>query len=245
MSGFFYNLGKMVGPHERKAKWAWLSATGTEAETIKVEYEVGCDLTKEIRRQLTPDPDPRAVQVLTEIGSKLSARIANQLHRFTFEAVKNGPPNAFALPGGFVFVTRALLELCEWNQDEVAFILAHEMSHVIRGHAMDRIVSNSAIAIGTRASPIRGVLGSCLQKVGVTFLQSAYSQDTERESDTLGVLLADAAGYDGRAAIQLLTRLAELRNPQGQSDLSVYFSSHPAFEQRSQNILNVLKLAKS
>jgi beta-barrel assembly-enhancing protease len=239
VSGLFYNLGKMVGPHVRKAKWAWLSATGTEAEAIKAEYEVGRDLANEIRRQLTPEPDPRVTQLLAETGDRLSARVANKLHRFTFEAIKNGPPNAFALPGGFVFVTRSLLELCQWNQNEVAFILAHEMSHVIRGHAMERIINSSAIALGTRGN----VLGGWLQKVGITFLQSAYSEDMEQESDTLGVLLAEAAGFNGCAALQSLARLAELKDPQTQSGLSAYFSSHPAFELRLQNIRHTLKLA--
>jgi predicted Zn-dependent protease len=240
VSGLFYNLGKMLGPHVRKAKWAWLSATGTDAEAIKAEYEAGRDLAQEIRRQLTPETDPETARFLAEIGDKLSSRVANKLRRFTFEAVKSGPPNAFALPGGFVFVTRSLLELCRWNQDEVAFILAHEMSHVIRGHAMERIINSAAISLGTKVSPARGVLGGWLQKVGVTFLQSAYSQDMERESDTLAVLLIDAAGYNGLAAVALLTRLAELKGPQNQSGLGAYFSSHPAFELRVQNITHAL-----
>ena len=52
VSGFFYNLGKAFGPQVRNARWVWLSTTGTEAEAIKVEREVGQDLAREIRRQL-------------------------------------------------------------------------------------------------------------------------------------------------------------------------------------------------
>jgi beta-barrel assembly-enhancing protease len=240
VSGLFYNLGRMVGPHARKAKWAWLSATGTEAEAIKAEYEVGLDLAREIRCQLKSDPDSETSQLLCKIGGRLSARAANKLREFRFESVSNGPPNAFALPGGFIFVTRSLLELCQWNENEIAFILGHEMAHAIRGHAMERIINSSAIALGARATPMRSLLGSWLSSVGVKFLQNAYSQDNELEADTLGVLLVDAAGYDANAAIQMLARLAKL-NPDNQTGIGVYFSSHPAFEIRIERAKSVLE----
>ena len=144
MSGLFYNLGRRVGPHVRKAKWIWQSMTGSEAEAMKAEHEVGQDLARQIRRELGPDTEQRTVQMVNEVGFRLAGCVANKLRRFSFEAVEGGEPNAFALPGGFVFVTRSIVELCEWNEAEVAFILGHEMSHVIRGHAMDRIIGNCA-----------------------------------------------------------------------------------------------------
>ncbi|GAF70269.1 unnamed protein product, partial [marine sediment metagenome] len=55
MSGLFYNLGRKVGPRVRKVKWFWQSMTGSEADAIKVEHEVGLDLAREIRRQLGLD----------------------------------------------------------------------------------------------------------------------------------------------------------------------------------------------
>ena len=244
MGGLFYNFGRMAGPHVRKAKWAWLSATGTEAEAITAEYKVGLDLARAIRLELTADHEPDTIRLLGEIGTTLSARVANKLRTFSFEIVRNGDPNAFALPGGFIFVTRSLLELCEWNKDELAFIVGHEMSHAIRGHAMDRIVSSSAIALGARAMPIRGLGSAWLSSVGIQFFQSAYSQDAELEADTLGILLADAAGYEGCGAVQLLSRLAELTQSESQSDLSDYFSSHPRVELRIENAKRVLQHTK-
>jgi len=181
VSGLFYNLGKKVGPKVRKAKWLWQSIAGSEADAIKVEHEVGQDLAREIRRQLELDLEPQAEKILNEVGCRLAACVANKTRKFSFETIKGAEPNAFALPGGFIFVTRSLMELCRWNQNEVAFILGHEMGHVIRGHAMSRIISNSAIATASRAAPVRGVLSGWLRKVGVQFLESAYSQDLESE----------------------------------------------------------------
>lgn len=240
MSGLFYNLGRKVGPKVRKAKWLWQSMTGSEADAIKVEHEVGQDLAREIRRQLELDLEPQAEQILNEVGRRLAACVANKSRKFSFETVKGAEPNAFALPGGFIFVTRSLMELCRWNQNEIAFILGHEMGHVIRGHSMSRIISNSAIATVSRAAPIRGVLAGWLRKVGVQFLESAYSQDLESEADKLGVRLVGVAGYDAGASVQLLSRLATLSQPVGKLDLGSYFSSHPPFNIRIQNINHLL-----
>jgi predicted Zn-dependent protease len=236
VGNFFYNLGKMTGPHIRKAKWMWQSATGTEADAIAVENEVGQDLVTEIRRQLQSDPEPATRQLLSQVSSKLLPCVVNKLRRFNFETVKNGNPNAFALPGGYIFVTRAMLDLCQCNEDEIAFILGHEMAHVIRGHAMDRIISNSTISIASKAVPIHGLLAGWLREVGIKFLESAYSQDLELEADILGARLVKAGGYDPQALERLLSRLAELNQLSGQSKLNIYFSSHPPATLRIQNI---------
>lgn len=241
MSRLFYNLGRVVGPKVRKAKWIWQSIVGSEADAIKVEHDVGRDLAREIRHQLGLDREPQIRQMLNEVGPRLASCVANKSRTFSLEAVKGAEPNAFALPGGFIFVTRSLVELCQWNQDEVAFILGHEMGHVIRGHAMSRIVSNSAIAAASRAAPVRGLLSGWLRRVGVQFLESAYSQDLESEADKLGVRLTAAAGYDPHAAVQLMRRLAKLNSPAGQFDLGSYFSSHPPFNLRIHNINRLLR----
>ncbi|MHC4336251.1 MAG: M48 family metalloprotease [Planctomycetota bacterium] len=214
--------------------------TGSEAEAMKAEHEMGQDLARQIRRELRPDTEQRTVQMVNEVGFRLAGCVANKLRRFSFEAVEGGEPNAFALPGGFIFVTRSIVELCQWNEAEVAFILGHEMSHVIRGHAMDRIISNSAIALGSKAAAVRGSVLGWLQKVGVRFLESAYSQELELEADRLGVRLVEAAGYDCQGCARFLLRLAERSRSSGQSGLGSYFSSHPEFDLRIDNINRLL-----
>lgn len=241
MSGLFYNLGRKVGPKVRKARWMWQSFTGTEADAIKVEYEVGLDLAREIRQQLGHSQEPQTDQMLNEIGSRLAACVANKSRRFNFETVKGPEPNAFALPGGFIFVTESLVELCRYDKNEIACILGHEMAHIIKGHAMNRIVSNSAIALASRAASIRGALSGWLRKVGVQFLESAYSRDLESEADRLGVRLVAAAGYEPDACVKLFSRLAELKSPPNELDLGSYFSSHPPFKVRIENVKNQLR----
>ena len=240
MGKLFYNLGKKLGPKLRRAKWLWQSIAGTEADAIRLEHEVGRDLAREIGSQLQLDPQPPAAHILRQVGSSLAACAANKRRTFTFEIVKGPEPNAFALPGGFIFITRSLLELCEQNPDELAFIIAHEMAHVIRGHAMDRFISNSAIALGSRAAPIRGLIAHWLRTVGVKFLESAYSQDLEFEADTLGARLTAAAGYDPKAPAKLLSRLAKLPRSANHTGLGSYFSSHPPFDLRIERVNRLL-----
>ena len=231
----------MLGPKVRKGKWLAQSLTGGEADAIRAEYEVGRDVAHEIRGRLGLDTEPLGRQLLAEIGTRLTARVANKAHRFAFDALAGAEPNAFALPGGFVFVTRAMLDLCDRDHDELAFILGHEMAHVIKGHAIERVTTSAAISVASLAAPVRGILGAWVRRVGVDFVTSAYSRDRELEADTLGARLAQAAGYDPSAAARLLSRLASPEQPTGNATVGDYFSSHPPAAVRIRNVNCLLR----
>ncbi|MCU0917666.1 MAG: M48 family metalloprotease [Planctomycetes bacterium] len=240
LDGLFYSLGRKLGPKIRKAQWMWTSFAGTEEEALRLEYGVGLDLAQEAREQLALDPDPRTRQAVEEVGRGLAACVANQRRSFHFEAFTSREPNAFALPGGFIFVSRSILDLCGWEKSEMAFILGHEMGHVIRGHAIDRIVTNTAVSVASRATPVRGPLGGWLKTVGIQFLQTAYSRDHELEADRLGVRLLQAAGFEAEGSLRLLARLAELGRSTEPSSLGEYFSTHPTSQIRIQSIRRYL-----
>ena len=238
MAGFFYNLGRKVGPKVRKGKWIWHSLTGTEAESVQAEYEVGLDLANEIRLQFGGTKSRNAT--LDKIGAKLTARVVNKDRKFCFEVIEGKEPNAFALPGGFVFVTESILQLCDGDEDEIAFILAHEMGHIIRGHAMERIISSTLTNVVSRTSIARGVVSAWIKNVGLKFFESAYSQSREFDADGLGGRLMRAAGYDPDGATRLLKRLWKLSSDNDPLGMSVYFSTHPPFNERIGNIGSVL-----
>jgi predicted Zn-dependent protease len=243
LDGLFYNLGRRVGPKLRKAQWMWATFAGTEAEAIRLEHAVGLDLADEAGRQLPLDPEPRTRQVLDEVGGRLAACVANRLRSFHFDAFVTDEPNAFALPGGFIFVGRSILDLCQGDRSEIAFILAHEMGHVIRGHAIERIVAHTAVSVVSRAAPVRGALGGWLKTVGMQFLQTAYSRDQELEADRLGVRLVQAADFQPEGATRLLARLAEWQQSADSARLPEYLSTHPATEIRIQSIRRFLQKA--
>ena len=239
MSGFFYNLGKMASPKARQGKWMWQSATGTEAEALQAEYEMGRELAREVKTRVESEPDPQAGRLLSEIGAKLVNCLVNKARKFAFEPVKGAEPNAFALPGGFIFITVPMLKLCEFNRDEIAFTLGHEMAHVIKGHAAERILTASGLNILSAAAPAAGRFAPLLRKTGMKFIASAYSQDNELESDEFGFRLASAAGFNPSGGVQMLSRLAQLTRNRLTLPLGTYFSSHPSFDIRIRNLKNL------
>ena len=238
MAGFLRKLGQRAGPRARKVQWLWQSLTGSEADAIRAEHAVGRDMAAEVRRQMPPDPDAQAAGLVADIGARLARCVTNRLRTFQAEVVLAEAPNAFALPGGFVFVTRPLVDLCEGAPDEIAFVLGHEMAHVIRGHAIDRVLASSATVLAARAVPGPGAAAAWLRHVGVRYLEGAYSRGRELDADELGVRLADAAGYGRAGAQRLLQRLAGLHEAAGDGALGLgpYFASHPPAAERIRHV---------
>ena len=226
----FYRFGRMAGGKFRKAKWMWESAAGSEADAIRAEYGVGRDMAAVIRERAHTDPEVQAF--LGRIGQQLAQSVRNKLHRFQVTAVVEEHPTAFALPGGFIFVARSLVELCHNDRDEMAFVVAHEMAHVIRRHAINRLLRQTALSAAALAAPGRGSLAPWIRKVGLEWLERAYSQKHEFEADALGALLMRAAGFDPAGALRLLQRLGGLDQTADHLGLGPYLSTHPAVEDR-------------
>ena len=141
----FYKLGRLTGGKVRKAKWMWHSLAGDEPEAIEAEYGVGRDMAAVVRERSGVD-DPALATLLDDTLGHLTPVVRNKLPRFHVGLVDEPEPTAYALPGGFIFVTSSLTNLCERNHDELAFVVAHEMSHVIRRHAINRVLRQTAEA---------------------------------------------------------------------------------------------------
>ena len=228
----FYLFGRKAGLTYRRARWMWESVAGSEDDAIKAEYSVGRDMAAVVREQTSCEPDDDGQALLDEIGQQLSGAVRNRLHRFTVTLVGEDQPMAFALPGGFIFVAHRLVELCEHDRDELAFVVAHEMSHVIRRHAIDRLVSQKVLSAASLASPGRGILAPWIRKVGLHWLERAYSREQEFEADELGILLMRAAGFRPAASVRLLRRFSGLDAGSHRSGLGAYWSTHPPVEER-------------
>ena len=223
----FYRLGRMAGGKARKVKWMWSSLTGDETEAIQAEYGVGRDMAAVVREQSGCDADPALQTLLDETRDRLAGVVRNKLHRFEVGVVRDDQPTAYALPGGFVFLTRALIELCERDRDELAFVVAHEMAHVIRRHAINRVLRQTAYAAASMIAPGRGTIAPWLRRVGLEWLERGYSRDQEFEADALGALLTRAAAFDPRGALRLFARFQRLDRATGAPGLGAYLSTHP------------------
>ena len=225
---FFRELGRKAAPWVRKGKWVWTTATGSDDEILEAEHEVGRDLWTAMLTEMPREGDTERYERVQGIGKKLHACVADKRRNFAVELVHVEAVNAFALPGGYVFLTRPLLDRCE-TDDEVAFVIAHEMGHVIKRHAMERLVTDTTIGAALRAIPSVRAVG-WVQSAGARLLMSAYSRDRELVADRYGVALSRAAGFDPVQGARLLQKLG----PEA-SSLS-YFSSHPPPDVRLREI---------
>jgi predicted Zn-dependent protease len=228
----FYALGQIAGRQVRKAKWIWHSAAGSEADAIQAERSAGRDMAAVVLEETPCDPDPTAQALLDEVLGKLARVVRNRLHHFQVTCLKGDRPAAFALPGGFLFVARPLIDLCGRNPDEIAFIVAHEMSHVIRRHAIDRLLEQKVLSTVTLVSPGRGAFAGWLRRVGFQALERAHSRDEEFEADELGLMLMRAAGFNPAGAIRTLQRFRELDRRPDRRGLGAYLSTHPTIDDR-------------
>jgi len=236
-------LGKLLDALFRKAgrtygaaRWVFKSLAGTEEEAIAAEYALGANLAREILAQMPVNDDPARTESIRNTGKRLSQRLRQKQRRFNFYILNTPEINAFALPGGFILITGLLLDFCEMNEAEIAFVLGHEMGHVVKGHALDRLVANSLIGVVANLSPGGGIVGGLTRKTLVKLLYSTYSQDQELEADLFGVRIMDAAGYDPKAAVSFMQRLKARRQDSSASKLEKYFSTHPEHAARLENL---------
>jgi predicted Zn-dependent protease len=130
-----------------------------------------------------------------------------------------------------------MIELCGQNADRLAFVLAHEMAHILEGHAMQRMVGSAVIKTASRANVIPKAAVGALGKLGTQFLEKAYSRQQELAADARGLRLTLAAGFDGQAAVAVFEKLAALEQPGG---LSKYFSTHPEAQERIARLRQLL-----
>ena len=175
--------------------------------------------------------------------SRYLNRIGRTIHRvselselpFTFTVLNNDDVNAFALPGGYVYVTRGLLALVN-SEAELAGVIAHEIGHVTARHSAQRY--NRAIFSQLGAAVLGAATGSQfvgdLAGVGAAAYVQGYSREQELEADRLGVRYLERAGYDPRAMAGFLSSMAaearlsaRIEGRDGSDPTASLFSSHP------------------
>jgi predicted Zn-dependent protease len=234
MSSFFEELGRKLGraavPTFQKTKWVWDGLTGTEEEALQAEKELGTTLAAELRQTIEIIDDPLWLSRIRGLCNRLQESVGQPEFQYHCELMQAEHPAAIALPGGYLFVSRSLIDFCEGKPDELAFVVAHETAHLIRRHTWDRMVQQSALRAASFVTRRAGFLASWLQSQGLPLLRNAHSQESEFDADKDGIGLARAAGYDPNGAISFLKRIEQLgTDPEV---LGEYLASHPAPAER-------------
>lgn len=183
--------------------------------SIEKEIALGKQLAEEVSRQAKLSQDPIVTEFVSRLGQNL-VRNSDAKVPFTFRVVEDEVPNAFALPGGFVFVNSGLIKLAS-EEDELAGAMAHEIAHVAARH-MTCQATKGQIA-GIASVPVSILLGGGLggwaaRQAASVGTQAAFlklSRGAESEADYLGTQYMYAAGYDPTGAISIFEKLESLQ----------------------------------
>jgi beta-barrel assembly-enhancing protease len=218
----------------------WLAlATITPAFSlisIAEEQRIGKATAAAMRRTTPVVADAQVRGYVSQVGRRLAVHAGGPQYDYRFEVADYRDLNAVALPAGSIWINRGTLESSR-TESEVAGVLAHEIAHVALRHTA-RQISNAMLAqtslnlfsalLGNWAGAITGTNAAAAMTSGMFF---AFSRDDEREADRRGVEIARRAGWDPRGLMEFL-QLVRTRAKRTPSVVEVFFSTHPATEDR-------------
>jgi beta-barrel assembly-enhancing protease len=202
--------------------------------TPQQDVELGREAAAEVRQQMPMLNDDRTEEYIEDIGERLienlPAEYRQPAFKYSFDVVNLRDINAFALPGGPMFVNRGMIQAAG-SEGEVAGVMAHELSHVVLRHGTAQASAGQKFAIGAIAGQILGAIvggrtGSVIAQgselgIGTYFLK--YGREYERQADLLGAQIMARAGYDPRS----MARMFQTIEREGGGRGPEWLSSHP------------------
>ena len=208
--------------------------------TTKEEKELGRKLMLYVRKHRVIIEDPSIVNYVDRIGQHIVAQLPTSPFDFHFYVLEEDVYNAFAAPAGHVFINSGLLSAME-SEEELAGILAHEISHVLCRHIAKQMQQAKKIGLATLAGVLAGIfLGGDATAAGAitsgsiaagASLSLKYSRENEMEADQVGLKYLTKAGYGGGGLLKTLERIRAKRWF-GPEEIPSYLNTHPAIESR-------------
>ncbi len=201
------------------------------------DVEVGKQAAVDAEKKLPMLNDRRVNDYLTQLGLRLAAKAPGAKYPYQFKAVNDMSINAFALPGGFLFVNRGTIEAAD-DEAQLAGVIGHEIAHVALRHGTNQaskayIAQAPLVLLGGLGS---NSVGTVLAKIGAGFTLDSvllkYSRDAENQADIMGTQILYDCGYDPRAMEQFFEKLTA----EGGSRTPQFFNSHPNPENRMEKI---------
>lgn len=202
-----------------------------------VEEVLGSELTSSLLEKEKIEKDSKFSQKVNEIGKRIAAVLPESEYEWRFYTIDDDTVNAFAVPGGSVFVYRGILQVAK-TEEQLAAIMGHEITHVILRHGSERMSQALLLQVGgevgaiaidkygksSHAEIFRQVYGAA-SAVGILL---PYSREHEYEADHVGILLMADAGYDPQESIQLWKNFSLL----DKKSIPEFLSTHPVNENR-------------
>ncbi|HEX6910468.1 MAG TPA: M48 family metalloprotease [Longimicrobium sp.] len=199
------------------------------------EIQLGQQASQEIAQQLGLVDDPALQQYVQEVGRRLARNSERPHLPWSFAVVDDATPNAFALPGGFIFVTRGMMNVME-SEAELAAVLGHEIGHVTARHSVTQIsrgqLAQLGLGLGSIFFPSAAQTFGGLAQTGMQLLFLSYGRDAERQADELGFKYALREGFEVREMDDIFATLMRIGQASGRSALPTWLASHPAEPER-------------
>jgi len=213
--------------------------------SVDDEIQMGREAQQQVRKEVPRLTDREVVNYINGIGRRLASRTTGPKYPYSFTVANYREINAFALPGGPVWIHRGAIAAAA-NEAQLASVLAHEIAHISQRHAADqitkRLVANGFIGLlGAMLGSNRGAEAA---QMGARVLAGGYmlkfSRDDEREADTVGAAIMRRAGWDAREMAAFMETLGreQGRDP---ASLEVFLSSHPAPAERAERLRKTVK----
>jgi predicted Zn-dependent protease len=195
------------------------------------EIDLGRQMDVEVRREMGVYNDPELQRYVETVGMRLAKQSDRPNLPWHFAVVDSPAVNAFALPGGYIYLTRGIMPFLD-NESQLAGVLGHEIGHVTARHAAQQYTKATSAGVGLallgifvpEARPYGGLAENAL---GLLFLK--HGRDAERQADTLGVEYATRTGWDPAGVAGMLNTLARLDEAGGsRKGVPNWLSTHPA-----------------
>jgi predicted Zn-dependent protease len=198
------------------------------------EIQIGGQVAADAERQLGLVDDPELQEYIHRLGMQLAQASERPELPWSFKVVDDPTPNAFAAPGGYIFITRGLLALMH-NEAELVSVLGHEIGHVTARHSVQMMsraqLAQIGLGLGAILSPTVAQYGE-LMAGGLQVLFLSYGRDAEREADDLGFRYAHEQGYDVREMTNVFASFARAADRMGGGSVPSWLQSHPDPEDR-------------
>ena len=226
-------LGAYAADSRTKLKPGW------NLFSPKQDIDMGRESAKQAEMQLPILNDRQASIYIDTLGKRLASHAPGEKYPYQFKIVNDTAINAFALPGGFIYVNRGAIDAAD-SENQIAGVIAHEIGHVVLRHGTNQ-VSKAYLAQAPLAI-LGGVLGSnsigsVLGQLGVGFglnsLFLKYSRDAETQADLMGTQILHDNGYDPKGMVEFFEKI-QAESKGGRA--TQFFSDHPNPENRISNV---------
>jgi predicted Zn-dependent protease len=202
------------------------------------EIAMGQEADKEVASSLGLYPDDALQAYVATLGKKLAAKGERPSLPWTFRVVDDAAVNAFALPGGYIYVTRGILTHLN-SEAELASVIGHEIGHVTARHTVSQISKSQLATLGLVAgmivSPELARFGD-LAQAGMQLMFLKFGRNDEQQADDLGLRYMTREDYDPREMVEVFSVLDRLDQTSGEGRLPAWLSTHPAPANRAQRI---------